>query len=236
MALSKRINLEMVAQGKCGSLKSDRSGYCTSSILYPNGRCGAHGGTTPSGINSPHIRHGRHSKHLPERIAEKVLNAIQDPQLTTLAPELALLDARAAELEERLHPESGAQLWDEARKAYRGALDNGAEEEARVAAMKTLGRILEQGAAEGAVWAELYDIVDRRRKLIVAESRRQQQLQNFLPATQVQVLVMSLLAAVRERVPDRRIREMIGNDFRRLIALPNGSHYSNDTLTPTDDE
>ena len=63
-----------------------------------NGRCNLHGGKTPIGAALPQFKTGRYSKYLPARLAERYHEAERDPELLSLRSELALVQARLAEL------------------------------------------------------------------------------------------------------------------------------------------
>ena len=56
--------------------------------------CRLHGGATPRGIDSPHFKHGRYSKAMPDRLIEKYETARNDPDLITMRDDIALIDAR----------------------------------------------------------------------------------------------------------------------------------------------
>ena len=82
---------------------------CTATSKRTGERCGAHavtgravchhhGGKTPAGVASPHFRHGRHSRRLPTRLAARIAEAGADPEWGSLRAEVALLDARIADL------------------------------------------------------------------------------------------------------------------------------------------
>lgn len=88
----------------CGAKKKRGRGVCSSTLLYPNGRCRVHGGATPAGPASVHFKHGRHSKLLKDI---KGLNAhyeraLADPDLLNLDAEIALIDARIGQLLEKV--------------------------------------------------------------------------------------------------------------------------------------
>src|SRR3990172_10824938 len=60
--------------------------------------CTVHGGLTPSGPASANYKHGRYSRYLPARLAERYLEAESDPELLSLRSELALVQATLAGL------------------------------------------------------------------------------------------------------------------------------------------
>lgn len=78
-----------------------------------NGRCRLHGGLTPAGAAHPAFIHGRYSKYLPTRLSERYRTAATDPDLLALGSEVALLDARLAELVERTNATEAGVVWAE---------------------------------------------------------------------------------------------------------------------------
>jgi hypothetical protein len=84
----------------CGAKKRDGTPCPTPPMA--NGRCRMHGGATPVGPALPQFRHGRYSKYLPERLAERYQASLEDSELLGLRDELGLVDARIADLLERV--------------------------------------------------------------------------------------------------------------------------------------
>ena len=56
--------------------------------------CRLHGGATPRGIDSPHFKHGRYSKAVPDRLIEQYEASRTDPDLITMRDDISLTDAR----------------------------------------------------------------------------------------------------------------------------------------------
>jgi hypothetical protein len=87
---------------RCGAKK--RNGEPCKGAAMANGRCRLHGGLTPSGLASPHYKHGRRSKlyrSLPRTIRQ-ALDSEGDEQLVSIKRELqiqiGLLDEALEEL------------------------------------------------------------------------------------------------------------------------------------------
>lgn len=96
---------------KCGArLRAERAGRVCSNWAMSNGRCRMHGGSTPSGIASPHFRHGRYSKVLAGGMLTAFQESLADPDLLELQREIALVDARVSKL---LSSRPTGQAWDE---------------------------------------------------------------------------------------------------------------------------
>jgi len=57
-----------------------------------------HGGKTPVGRASRNFKHGRYSKFLPRDLQQRITAGLRDETLVSMRNELAVLDARAADL------------------------------------------------------------------------------------------------------------------------------------------
>ena len=64
----------------------------------PNERCSKHGGKSLAGIASPRFTSGRSSVVLPTRLAARYHEAHADPQLLAIWDDVALVDARIADV------------------------------------------------------------------------------------------------------------------------------------------
>lgn len=80
----------------CGA-KTRSGGVCKARPMA-NGRCRLHGGKSLGGLNSPRLKTGRHSKYLPKNLLKNYQVALNDPTLLQLHDEIALVDARLAQL------------------------------------------------------------------------------------------------------------------------------------------
>lgn len=200
----------------CGAKTRQNDGKPCRRAPMPNGRCYLHGGasTGPKTMTAG----GRYSKYLPQRLAARFAEALRDPELTTLTAELALLDTRIGELLGRLDTSESCFAW-------RGALQVCAKLEAEEpgttsfrAILGSLTELLEKGAGDSQQWAEVAELVERRRRLAETEARRLAQLDQFLTAKQANLLVSALLQLVTENVADPDARRRIGLGLVRLVG------------------
>jgi len=87
-----------------------------------------------------------------------------------------------------------------------------------------LGRIAAaEGDAAEALWPSVWPLVDRRRQLAEAESRRQTQLQLVLTLEQARHLVLAITESVKRHVQDEGTLRRISADLARLAA-PEAEH------------
>lgn len=185
-----------------------------------NGRCYMHGGASPSGLSSPSYKTGRYSKVLPARLLETYERSVTDSELLVQREDIAVVDARLAELLAKLDSgESGAN-WKRAKAEYaalQDAIDGGDPAGVR-AALAALGGAIRRGLSDYATWAEVTEILELRRRLVESERKRLVQLSQMITVEQALVYSTAILALVKENVDDPRALARISDGLRRLAA------------------
>jgi hypothetical protein len=200
--------------------RSKRTGErCGANAILGRETCRHHGGLTPRGAASAGFKHGRYSRDIPTRLEARYGVAAHDPELLRLLDEVALCEARAAELLGMLGDGGGAGAWaavGEALAAYRQALDAG-DDDGQGAAFESLAAAVEAGSGEGTVWAELWEVLDRgarykaaERKLAVAEA-------GAIQVDEALTLIGALVSIVRQHVRDPEALAAISRDTERLL-------------------
>ena len=190
-----------------------------------NGRCSKHGGKSLVGPAAPGFRHGRYSKLLPTGLAARYTEAQTDSELLALRDEIALIDARTADVLQRLGRGESSATWDTLQKAARGlrravAANDRAETIVHVAALQI---VLEGAGADVAAWREVLGLVNQRRVLVESERRRLVQMQQMVSVEQAMTLVAALVDTVRRHVSDRQTLAAISEDLAALVAqVPGG--------------
>lgn len=171
-----------------------------------------HGGNNVLGTASGTFKNGRYSKHLPTRLAARYHEAQADPALLALREEIALADARLADLLARVDTGESGALWRQLREAA-------AKTPADLAAMADL---IVRGAADYAAWDEVGRVLDQRRRLVESERKRLVEAQQMLSAEQAMVLLAVVTDTIRRHIHDRDVLAAISADIGRLVALPAG--------------
>jgi hypothetical protein len=103
---------------RCGAKLRKKAATCRSTYLYRNGRCKNHGGPSLQGLASPNLKSGRHSRYLPLGMMSAYREALGDPDLLVQREEIALLDARIAELLTALRDETPSGDWTAVRSEW----------------------------------------------------------------------------------------------------------------------
>jgi hypothetical protein len=174
-----------------------------------------HGGKSLSGPDSPLFKSGRYSRHLPKHLAAAYETAMHDPELVSQRAELALLDARTAELLERLDMDALPD-WSELEDAWNQVKSAGEWTAKRVAEAR-MDDLLERGTVQPQQWKELYEVINLRRRVATSEMRRLQLLNQTISAEQAMTLVRLLIDAVRRNITDPKQLQAIQDDLRPVL-------------------
>lgn len=191
-------------------------------------KCRKHGGLSPSGMLSATYKHGRYSKHLPTKLAQRYQEALSNPRLLSLDSDVALMEARLAQLLEQVDTGESAARWrqlQEALEAFSQAMAAGdlAQMDRHFATMR---QVVQRGAADARAWEEVYAVVETRLKQVPAHVKTLQTLQQMLTVQQHMLMVGALTeAAVRavQKYADvatgRKILTQMQGEFVALSTL-----------------
>lgn len=204
---------------QCGA--KTRSGEpCKSPAMGSSGRCRMHGGKSLAGLASPRLSHGRYSKVLPARLSARYEEARQDAALLELRDEIGLVDSRLSDLISRVDTGESGAIWQTLKGAYTALLLARASSDTKKMgeALSQIGELITRGHADYAAWDEIAAALEQRRKLVESESRRLNQMQQMITASEAMALVSALLASVREHVKDRDALVRVQNAFIELTT------------------
>lgn len=197
---------------------------CRQPAVKGSTKCRMHGGTSPTGIGSPRFRTGRYSKEMPARLAARYGEALADSKLLELRDEIALVQSRQAELLTHLDVNLALRHWQNARIAYGEVMAASARQDAEAlqAALAVLGRALDAGSNDYAVWNEILETSEHRRRLVESEHKRLVAMQQMISTEQAMVLLARVVDTVRRHVADRDTLAAISADFRTILVREPG--------------
>ena len=204
---------------KCQAHKTNGD-PCNAQAIRGKRVCRVHGGLTPSGLASPHYTHGRYSKALPARLAARYDEATTDPALLELRADVALLDARLADVLSRVDTGESGALWTTLQNHRRDVLaakrvgDSVAQAVALNALLETVG----QGHADYRAWQEIGALLEQRRKLVESERKRLIEAQQTLTVEKAMLLIGAISGIIKAHVHDRAILAAIGRDIEGLVS------------------
>lgn len=193
-----------------------------------NGRCFLHGGRSLSGPAHPNWKHGRRSKFLPKDLRQRYEEALNDPNLSDLTEDLALIESRINLLMEQLETGGSARLWTDLNTAWRGFLQamSGQDENDQRLALQAVGQLISRGDDQGHTWGELYALIEQRRRLSESKQRIAVQAQQVIAIDMVLAMLAGLVAAVKASV-----YEHTDTDTARRIIVDTSAAYR-DLLGP----
>lgn len=186
--------------------------------------CTVHGGLTPSGIASPHFKTGGRGRHLPTHLAALYQEARNNPDLLTLHDDIATVDTRLSELLERVTDDDPRVLWGQA-KAVLDKLETAQQRGSRdqVALVADLRDIIASGiAGGGSAWDDIFAVLETRRRLVDSEVKRQQILQQMIPAESALLLIGLIEQSIKRHVTNPAELAAIAADIGKLAAQPVG--------------
>lgn len=197
------------------SAHSKRTGeQCKNPAITGRNTCRFHGGTVKAGPLSVNYKHGRYSKALPKRLAQRYEEAEQDPELLSLRSELSLIDTRLHDVLQRVDSGDSGRLW----RAFKDEVE---AQEKNVndgfpISFGKLKSLLTQGRNDWMAWNEIITMIDNRRKLALAEAKRLETMQQMITAGEAMNYAAQLLESVRRNIDDPETLNRIQNDFARI--------------------
>ncbi len=211
-------------QRVCGARKnSGKPGPCLKPPMR-NGRCDKHGGATPSGFASPHLVHGRYSKMLPTRLLAHYQELKADPELTSLASEIALVRAHIFELIQSFDTGEAEGAWDDLRSAWARLV--AARESGNTGGMATalnaIGQMVERGSAQAVLWREIGFEIDRVNRLVGQQSKQEQLAEAMITIERALIWAGAVGAILREYIHDPAVLTSISNRIRGTLVVAPG--------------
>lgn len=169
----------------------------------------------------PQFKSGRYSKYLPERLRERYQATQQDPDILVLRDEIALADARLADLLTRVDAGESGALWkdlkdlvDQLGKTVEALDLDGARD-----ALKGLRDVMLKGYTDATAWQEIQAVLMLREHLVRSERQRLVQMQQMISVEQAMTLIAALTESVRRHVTEPDALRAISTDLVRLTAF-----------------
>lgn len=202
----------------CGA-KTRRGSPCVQTILGPNGRCKMHGATALAGPAHPNYKHGRYADVLPLRMHDRYAAAMNDPELLSLQPELATLDARISELVQRVDTGESGAAWKRIGALVAEVIEARQERDYatmddRLAALAALS----EGQSDEGAWQDVFKAWNQRQRLVESERRRLLDAQMYVSVGHVSQVFAALAESLRRNVRDPAERQGVVQTMRRLLG------------------
>ena len=185
----------------CGGKTQD--GHPCRRPPMPNGRCRFHGGKSLAGPAHPNWKGGRTSKYMPRRLLERYEASMNDPDLMNLTNEISIVDARIAEIMERLDDEQTSHAaWMELRDLWKQFMKGvrSGDTDLQNKMLPLIHNSIDGGATQEQIWEDVYKAVNNRRRLVDTERKRLQALEQNITIEQCLLLVAGTVNALKEVV------------------------------------
>jgi hypothetical protein len=148
-----------------------------------------------------------------------------DPDLLNLRDDIATIDARMADVLQRVDSGESSRIWNDLKatyKAMQSANQRGDMTEARVL-LSELGTLINRGHLDYAAWADVRTLIEQRRKLVESERKRLVDMQQMMTNEQAVVLIARLYDSVARHVSDPDVHRAIAADLGQLTHQTTGS-------------
>lgn len=203
----------------CGAWNSKRHKYCKGTIIPGKNRCHHHGGQSPRGIEASRYKHGGYSKDMPEKLAKRYREQMDDTELLSLRTDVALVRASINERLASLQEGEAGELWIKGRNTYRemlGAIKRQDEmESTRLVA--ELGSILNKGYDDTIAMREIHKKQDVLRKLVSEERKRLVDMRQMVTIEELMLVVGALVDSLKKHVHDTEALGYVSADLRKLL-------------------
>ncbi|MBI2934683.1 MAG: hypothetical protein HYY29_03830 [Chloroflexi bacterium] len=183
---------------RCHAHSKNTGAPCKNWAMIGSTVCRLHGGKSLRGAEHPNFTGGRFSKYLPDSLRDKYMTALKDPELLQLRDDIALMDARLAELFEKLDKGESAAAWLHVAKAFKQL--GSSEDAVREMAMEAMQEAIEKGVRDLESWQEIHTTVEQRRRLVTDEYKVQTNLKQMMTAEKAMALLALVADVVRRAV------------------------------------
>ena len=206
---------------KCGAKlrKSHPPRHCERSPMS-NGRCYMHGGKSLKGLASPTYKGKGYSRYFPrKKLAEIYVRSYDDPELTRLRKDLALVETRLGELIQSLSSEQSGTLWKQLRKKQLELKRSKPNSAKATKLLKEIGELIQRGSSDHFIWKEIGQQIELRRRLLDSETKRVLAAHQVMTAEEVKILIDAVATLIRDHVKDRQTLQKITEGLIEFIDV-----------------
>ena len=171
-----------------------------------------------SGIAHPNFKTGRYIKALPDKLAARYLESVNDTELLNMRSDIALIDARIEDLLGSTRQVAYVDLIQNLKKCMSAlgvAIEKG-DATGISSAIGFLEQTINDGETDLATWDQIVGLLEMRRRLAESERKRLVDMNQMVNTEDAMNLVARLLAAVKETVTDRTQLTRIAHEFDKI--------------------
>ena len=155
---------------------------------------------------------------LPAKLADSYEQARSDMELLSLRDDIALLDSRLADVIGQGGLETVLSRLGALQIRLRSETIQGENEVLKDISFE-LEALISEGGEEIDSWGEIYRLLNQRCRLVESERKRLVELQQYISAEKVMVLLSVVLETIQKHVSDASALTAISADFRELVAV-----------------
>lgn len=209
----------------CGAYAKTTQEPCQRKPVPGHPRCPLHGGHAPNGPNNGSFKHGRYSTYVPRDLAHDYAQAIQDPELVSLRRQIAIMEAREAELLRAVQESiGGAEAWKLVARysdhLAHACVDGDMEQILRIS--QDLEELVELEQGRRSSWNELERVQEHGRKMKVAESQIRKDREMSLDKGRALALILWVVQLLKDSGAHEEVLREVGKQVRtRLLLAPN---------------
>jgi len=158
---------------------------------------------------------------MPERLLARYQESQEDPDILSHQDDLALVDARIADLLGRTEEGEAGGLWRGMRASFHSlqVAINQKNAVSVLGILATMDSILEQGEQGWAAWDEIKSMLELRRRLAEGERKRLVEMQHVVKVEEVATLVMVIADIIRRNVDDPRVQMKVITELNRILTI-----------------
>lgn len=216
-------------KSRCQAWSPNKGRQCAALCVRQKTKCQAHGGMTPNGLASPHIKHGLYSAYLPAKLSSNY----QD--LLTLGQDLFKIDDETAALTtliqqqlERLETGESGAAWGKLQALYEEMAilgqkpDKSAADVQRFNALFVeLGKIIGHGSMAFSARSEAVGLMEQKRKMVSDERKDWAAKHQAMSFDRVMLILTAFAHSFKESL-DRHVdndkdRRMILSDTQAFL-------------------
>ena len=168
----------------------------------------------------------RRAKYLPDTLAAKYTDAVNDPELLALRDDLGLIEIRLSQLLSKIETGDPQGKWIEFTTLIENsvnALKDGNIGEALLN-VNLLSKRAEEKREDYQVWREIGEMIENRRRVTESESNRLIRMQQMIAAEDAVKLVDRLLDAVKRHVKEPSVYSAIAFEFAVATGAAHNGH------------
>ncbi len=172
------------------------------------------------GLASPTYKGKGYSRYFPrKKLAEIYVRSYDDPELTRLRKDLALVETRLGELIQSLSSEQSGTLWKQLRKKQLELKRSKPNSAKATKLLKEIGELIQRGSSDHFIWKEIGQQIELRRRLLDSETKRLLVAHQVMTAEEVKMLVDAVANLIREHVKDRQTLQKISEGLVGFIDV-----------------